>query len=217
MNTATGTSNSITSLPVGALGNGAEAYCIGNASTYRYVSTSTQTTIGDTFLVPLSGGGCWFKQGAQADFSAAFTLLAAGFSSVSFADQNWAPLPFSAGFYQSAASTNFWSMNGTTGVVTYAGPSKTFLVLGSLSLASVAPPDQEVQFDLTQNGANLGAATVTTTAVQGAAPGTLGSISLGHHAIITGLPGSTLQHMLRNLTASSNLFILRYQIQIISP
>lgn len=119
----TGTSDSVTSLDVAALGNGAECYCVANAAVYRYNSTSTQTTVGDIFLAPLSGGGCWFRQDAESSYATFSGLAGAGVGASLASSGLWQALPTGGTFYAtSGPPTSLWTLNTTTGVNTYIGP-----------------------------------------------------------------------------------------------
>lgn len=217
--TATGTSNSITSLDVSARGNGAEAYCIANASVYRYNATSTQTTLGDTFLVPLSGGGCWFKQGAQSDYTQQVTGTDGVFNGATLSptpnDSVWAAFPAAAGAYAVGFSQTLWSVNTTTGIMTYHGPSGLkFLAAMTVSVAiNSATFAQFVigEVSLSANGSLIGGTTSDPSAVRGTFLGTDATSGLlpsefTQNFIINPDPGDTIQYAIRHIFPSTGAF-----------
>jgi len=207
--TTTGAIDSITSLNVTARGDGAEAYCVANKSVYRYSSTSTQTTIGDTFLAPLSGGGCWFKQNASADFVVGVTGTTAHFSGSALGAtavvNTWAALPFGTNFYEEFPASLMWSVNTTTGVITYTGPSGLkFSVSANVSFSknTFGTP---IAYDLnnTLNGVLIGTTGAIATSSSSFLTGTSGIYGNFSQAdIIQPNNGDTFQHMIRRITAA---------------
>ncbi len=159
--TTTGAFDSVTSLPVAALGNGAECYCVANQGTYRYDSTSTQTTVGDLFLVPLSGGGCWVKQNAEVSYRSAFALSPSQFGIPRTSTNVWQALPgVNPGTYQIVHLGTFFTLNTSTGVVTYSGPSGLeFMVMMTMSWFSPSTANEIFRADLSINGALIGTTT----------------------------------------------------------
>jgi hypothetical protein len=207
--TATGTVNSVTSLNVTARGDGAECYCLANQSIYRYSATSTQTTIGDTFLVPLSGGGCWFKQNAESDFSVGVTGTVAHFQNsaliVPAVVGTWTALPTGTNFYEESPTSLMWSVNTTTGVITYGGPSGLkFNMSANLSFSRdtfSTPIAYDVDF--TTNGALIGTTNDLSDATANFLTGTAGVYAnFSHVAELQLNNGDTVQHMIRRITVA---------------
>jgi hypothetical protein len=202
--------DSVTSLNVAARGDGAEVYCVANKSVYRYSASSTQTTIGDTFLVPLSGGGCWFKQNAQSDYTVGFDGTTAHFAGSAFLVTavvgTWVALPTGTNFYEAFPTSLMWSLNTTTGVFTYNGPSGLkFSMQANLSFSknTLGTP---IAYDLndTINGALIGTvgalATSTSEFISGSS-GIYANFSMTD--IISPNSGDTVQHMIRRVTAAA--------------
>lgn len=218
--TTTGTSDSVTSLNVAALGNGAECFCLANQAVYRYNSASAQTTVGDVFITPTSGGGCWFKQGADSSYANSFELASAAFgSSVLPAITVWHAMPSpGAGAYQAGTVGSFWTINSTTGVMTYSGPSGLqFMIMMTCSASDDALVAQQLQFDITVGGSLIGTSTATTSSVQNTMPATtVSAAEFVHNVILSPNNAATIQHAFRCISATpGNIAFLRYQVQII--
>lgn len=224
--TTTGTSNSITSLPVAGLGNGAVAYCLANAALYRYVSTSAQATLGDTFLVPLSGGGCWVKQSAQGDYTQQVTGTTGGFqgSSINIGSGTgiWRALPSVASAYTASFSQTMWSLNTTTGILTYHGPSGLkFLVSATLSFSTDSGGEpMACEMTLAANGELIGTGGDDPAAVSTTLNGNLSStVSPGeftqNFVVNSADAGDTYQHIVRRVTDFLSSFLMdRYRVAI---
>jgi len=215
--TTTGFFDSVAALSTSALGDGAECYCVANASVYRLNLTSTQATVGDIFLAPFSGSGCWFKQDAQSQLSSNFTgNFLAGSDFVPTVNV-WHALPATSVSYSVAKSSLLWTINAATGTMTYTGPdNKTFLILGQASIIDGAGT-QNLQFDLTVPSV-IGTNTVSLTCVQGTVgPGTNNAAALSHQLLLTVLHGDVYQHAVRCTTASpGDLFFLFYSATIVN-
>ncbi len=207
--TTTGTADSITSLNVAARGNGAEAYCVANKATYRYDSSSTQTTVGDVFLVPLSGGGCWFKQNAGKDFAVGVTGTTAHFAGSALGApavvNTWTALPSGTNFYEEFPTSLLWTVSTTTGVITYTGPSGlSFLVTANLSFSMNAfGTPLAYDLDSTVNGVLIGTTGALATSTADFISGTSGQYGNFQNSIIfQPSSGDTFRHMIRRVAAT---------------
>jgi hypothetical protein len=217
VSTTNGSSDSVTSLPTGPLGNGAECYCIANNSVYRFNSTSTQTTLGDTYLHPASGSGCWFKQAAGQDYAQGIqgTLAFEGSTIGALTINVWATLPSGVNFYQAAPVTSaLWTMSTTNGVFVYNGaPGLKFLVNTTITIDGQA--SQSFDFDLTLNGLIVGTTSDTNSAARNTAANPLNDTQFAHNTIITPVNGSSYQHVIRCLTAApASTIFAKYQVMI---
>lgn len=221
VSTTLGTSDSVTALTVAALGNGAECYCVANNAVYRYQAASIQTTVGDTFITPLVGSGCWFKQNAQADyaFAAQGTTLMTAAVGVTPTINTWAAIKSGTGFYSQVTASNLWSLSTVGAQISYNGPTGLhFLVLMTASMDdSNAGSHQTIQWDLTQNAALVGTSGATQSAVASTTNGTLGDpFEFVHSLILSGTSGAFYQHVFRVVSSTPGLVNLtRYNVQII--
>lgn len=209
--------DSVQSLLVVALGNGCEAYCTGNNSTYRWNAGSSQTTISDLCIVPISGGGCWFKQNAEADYTQQITGTSAfhGTSTVGLTLNTWAPLPSSTGLFAASFSSSVWSLNTSTGVWTYTGPpGLRFQVDSTLSFNNSST--QVFEFTVTKNAALLS----TTTVDPGASASTLSGsggfdTAVPNSVIISPAVNDNFQHVIRCVTVTPGTPLFsRYQVTL---
>jgi len=217
--TVSGTSKSVESLDVSALGDGAECYCVANQAVYRYNSSSAQPNLAgaDTFVVPLAGGGCWFKQNAQGDYSTLVQLTSTGYSNFVISTGNWQALPSGAGFYANINSNPFFSVDTTTGIMTYNGPSgKDFLIQAQMVIGSSSPVGSTIELDTTVNGALLGTGTqgpqlmaYTQETVSQLMQLTQGFRFKPNH-------GDTIQHVLHASGTAAGQTVNRYQVSILN-
>jgi hypothetical protein len=214
-----GTSNSVESLDVAALGPGAECFCLAAGAAYRYDSGSTQSNIVGTnaFIVPLAGGGCWIKQAAAGAYSTLIQLTANGVGSNFTSSGVWQTLPAVANGYANISINPFFTVNTTTGVITYNGPSgKNFLIMAQLSLGTLTIAGNDINMDCTINGALIGTATLQQSLVDVASAGS------GRQALLVQIfqsalaNGQTFQHVLLVGGAAATQSLHRYQVSIIN-
>jgi hypothetical protein len=225
--TTTGAVDSITSLNVAARGDGAECYCIANQALYRYNANSTQVAVPNTdaYLVPLSGGGCWFRQNTQGLFGEQI-ITSTSFNGAVFgglAQNVWHVLPFGANFFAAVIQSALFNMSTTSGVINYVGPTGlSFLLNAMLSVSDDNPvggrTDQTIEFAVTENSSIIG--TTTASAKQSSASvsglsGNLTQISLD--SILTPQNGSNIQHALRCISPSPGTFTASRYSVVITP
>ncbi len=214
-----GTSNSVESLDVAALGAGAECFCLAAAAAYRYDSGSTQGNIVGTnaFIVPLAGGGCWIKQNAQRDYAQSVIGGANFVTNVTPALQRrWAHLPQAAGAYTvpTNPSSPLWTVDGLTGAIVFNGRSgQLCLLTAQISVESASV--HQLEFDLQTNGNLAGTTTDTATAIQAQALAAGTVFSLSSFVIATN--GDAYQYVFRDLQAPPlACTFVHLQVQIIS-
>lgn len=213
--TLTGTSNSLAALGGGILGEGAEAFCLQNKKSYRY--TSTVITQALPVYVAAAGTGTWVEQIAVADATAAI-VGSANFAFptvVTPPTTQWQALPSVTSGYQASLSGSLWSLNTTTGVLTYNGPSGViFLVTGILSWNPNFVPSggAVLQWDITSNGANIGFTTPTLTQTLSSSTTDTTSPQQVVSQFITGAShGDTFQHIYKVSPAAVDYVFLNYQ------
>jgi len=217
--TTTGTSDSVTSQDVAAVGNGAECFCLANSAVYRYNSASAQTTIGTTFLQPLSGGGCWFKQDAEADYTHSISLGVSGIGTSITSNANWQALPSGATAYKliSGVTSSLWSLDTTTGISTYLGPSGAiflFEATASINSGSVGL-GADISMYLSINGALIGTnPVVAESALLSSIPA---NFQLSHNLCKSLNSGDTVQNIVIVSGAAHTQVFNRYQLQITKP
>lgn len=198
-----GASDSIASLVGSTLGEGAEAWCVDQASTYRY---TTATIAADAFFfVAASGGGTWVLQAGAAGTpfgSGLFGTVAFQGGALVSASQNvWTALPTGAFWFAEILNGNYWTLNTTTGVRTYTGPSREFTCNAAISVSAASA--QGIEFDLTENGSRIGGT------VNGSIISQIGQAGSGAFTVIAqtcsffATNGSTYQHIFRTNSTPS--------------
>ncbi len=217
VSTTTGSSRSVESQDVAALGNGAEVFCASNRATYRYDSGSSQAAIAssDLFVPPLTGGGCWFKQGGQTGYAQSVLGTVNMISNVTPSlSRRWTNFPTGvANGYRVPSVNPLWSLDTTTGAIVYNGPSGQ-LVLVTAQISVQSSLSHQIEFDFETNLSLTGTTTDTDTAVQAQVlpNGTLFCLS----SFITTGNGASYQHVFRDLGVPSALTFIHYQVQIVS-
>lgn len=214
--------DSLPKLNVAQLPDGAEAYVLSTKSTYRLNKFSTQAPVSDTFVRAL-GGGVWAKQNALSDFT--FTVrgtatMTAGAGIVPV-QNTWSAIPSASSYYAvTPKDSNFWALDNATGIITYSGPDgKIFLVAMTASMEdSNSGTPQQLEWDITSNGALVGTTGATQSAVTAEVSGTAGlSAEYVHNFVLNATPSATYQHVFRCVTATPGTMSLkRYQVAIIA-
>lgn len=220
VSTTTGLSDSVASLLLNTYGDGAEVYCIANGATYRMDAAITVATVGDTAIAPNTGTGTWIKQNFQVDLSLGITgsalLVGAAFSGLVV--NTWHALPTGANFFeQNPLTSNFWSLDTTTGILTYNGfTGLKFLFNTTLGIINSGTVPQTLSIDLTGNGALNGTTTTTVNESHVTTPGIAGATTLlVHNTIVQGNAGQTYQYVFRDLASPNGTFTVdKYQVMI---
>jgi hypothetical protein len=183
---------------------------------YRYSLSSTASTTnnGGAVVAPPNGVGRYIIQlsssGDPRNVQVTGTAALTGATSVT--DDTWIATPSGANFY-AAANEGAWTGNTTTGLATWSGPVTQILARGIASLASsVAAQSLELAFSL--NGAGIGTTgAFNDSAVASVPPTTAGlAISLVTQRIVTVGPGSTLQLMMRDTSASNTITLSKLNV-----
>lgn len=160
VSTYTGASDSLAALSGFNLGEGAEAFCLQNRKTYRY--TNFVIAPAPPLFVAAQGTGTWIEQDAVAD-TCVGVVGTTNFinSATALTGLRWQALPSAATAYGVSISGVCWSLNSTTGVLTYSGESGHFyLVTGIFTWqASLSTSPVTMEIDISQNGSLLGTST----------------------------------------------------------
>lgn len=153
--TLAGSSNSVAATSGIILGAGAQIYCLANNKSYRY-TTSTITAASPVFIAA-AGGGTWMEENAVGDSSVAIQTQAGYASStLTSASATWQALPSGAGFYGQSTTSPLWSLNTTSGVLTYLGPTGAVYLMTASFIFAPSSSSGDTGFSLTQNGALIG-------------------------------------------------------------
>lgn len=220
VSTVLGTSDSVQSLLLATYGDGAECYCAANTSVYRMDGAVVgQPTVGTALVQPASGNGVWVKQGASADLAegALGTSLLNGAPITGLVVNTWQALPTGTNFYTPNPASNFWSLNTTSGILTYTGPQGlTFLFNGTLGITNSGTVPQTLSIELVSNGALIGSTGNTSTESRVTFPGVIGgTVLLVHNNIMQGNTNSTYQYVIRDLASPNGSFTVeKFQAMI---
>lgn len=170
-------------------------------------------------MPPLVGSGCWFKQNSAADYAAEFRAGVSLFgSTVVPTGLTWAGVAAGANHFAADAITSpMWSINTTTGVITYVGPAgKRFLVQTNLSLGHSTVAQQNTELDLSIAGSLEGTQTNTLTCTQNTIGFTVNAVALSHSILFSPASGSTILPVYRVIdSVSGSIVFLQYQCVIV--
>ncbi len=197
--------DSLAGLNTAELPDGAVAYVVASAATYRLHKTSAQAGLGnDAFIPSANGVGTWFFESGDGNpFVFQETGTASLTGSTAMTVNQWAALPSGSTFYALLFVGSVFALNTTTGVITYSGPSKRFRVsaVGTLSCATAA---QAMEFALTQNDGLVGQTTFDGTAGAASADPTTANlgVTLATARVFTLANGDTLRAVMRNTTGT---------------
>lgn len=219
--------DSLVNLSTYKLPDGAEAYVVATGGTYRLNKSLTPGTnpgFEPLYVTPAVGPGIWVLQtsgnaSASVGFEGAETFSAAAPTSV--VALNWHALPTGATFYEATAGGPDWVISTTTGILTYSGAEKRFLVTATFSAycsTTEGSFQQALDVDISVNGELLG----TTADEQDSSQVALGNpgvpSALTHQSLITVSPGDHVQHVFRTLVdGTDSVGFTRYAVIITVP
>lgn len=201
---------SLAAVDAADLGIGAEVFVLSNARSYR-LSPLVLATASPVAVAALGAVGTWIQENAAADQSY-FIYSTSQSATTATVVNTWHALPSAASGYQADSAKAFWSLNTTTGIITYNGPTAVFLVQANVSFLG-SESNQGWEFSVTRNSALNG--TTFTDALSGRTdtdtPG-FGFCSVLSKAIIVPA-GTTYQTVLRCLSGPTSSFrIEKYQL-----
>lgn len=200
--------DSLVGLNTHELPDGALVYVTATGAEYRLDKSLSAPAITPFTVAPSAGPGLFVKQIAAADYTQEVT------GTGNFHNTNtggltldtWSALPSVTGAYGASFASSAWSLNTTTGILTYNGPSgKRILFEQVLSLSETlsASPFYNYEVTMTKNGVLL----ATTTADPSASGVSLNSAAavvapVPQNEIFTANEGDTFQSLIRCLTSA---------------
>jgi len=206
--------------------DGALCYVKDVKATYRFDKASLVTASGFTVVLPngvdSSLPGRWVLIEAQADqsyFTSGVELRSAGFaaSTGALTINQWAALPTGSSFYQANVGGDYFTINTTTGVVSYAGPARPYLAQIMMSL-QCATAEQDLEVGISLGGDLIGATTDVSQSNRAFSNNTTGSESIFLSAQrIVHLPagGNSVQGIVRNISSGGAILVNRYSMVLI--
>lgn len=210
--------DSLDQLNSSQLPDGALVWVVSAQALYALNKTSTaaaDSVIG-AVVAPLNSPGRFvYVSGGHNALAAQFTSTGSISGTTAETQNTWVALPSGTNFYQSAPIGNF-TLNTTTGVATYNGPSQRFLYTGVITVAS-AVAAQALEVALSLNGAFIGATTTILSAGAAGVPPTTANlpVQITTSAFIGMAAGNTIQLIARDDTASNNITISRASLTAI--
>ncbi len=192
------------------MGFGAQVLVLSTGKSYRFLNSSV-ATLSPVTIRAADNSGTWFQENPSADQR--FFVFATGGSSLVGAVQNvWRALPTGVGLYAQDAAAACWSVNTTTGVVTYNGPTAQFMVRADLAFGVSAEIAISWEFDLARNGDIIGTTSILATSTR-ADSNSVGSLRCSYMLPVSIAPaGTTYQMALRDLDPNASISLLKYQL-----
>jgi hypothetical protein len=169
-----------------------------------------------TTIVAAVGGGNWVAQssGVNSLYSFQVQSVASGIPTTGAVTQNtWHAMPSSTSQYTSVGSGLF-SANTTTGIVTYAGPTRSFLLLGNLS-ASNGVGLADIDFSYSHSAAAIlgGTSTPNTAMIAELSAANTDIVNIAFTAfIVTLVAAQTVQGAVRNKSGTTAISVYRYTL-----
>lgn len=220
-NTMSGTSKSLATIPSARLGDGAEAFCLENRRTYRLNTASAFSSSLSPLYITAQGGGAWEMVEYQSD--ASYQIIGtntfdAG-ANIATVSNTWRAMPVGSAFYTPVTSSPVWSMDATTGVLTYGGPSGRKYLFQSTVANSVGAAVLREFFQIvpTQNSSQIGltsANSASSSSGWGQVAGGTASVGFISNSLILNVTnGATYQLALRVTGgAYPSMFLFGYQL-----
>jgi hypothetical protein len=182
------------------------------------LSTLTPGIGGPAIVAPGAGPGNFLLQVGFDDLRAVqVTGTAALTGATAETDDTWIALPAGSNFYALSDVSGFFSLNPTTGIVTYSGPPGRYKLSVKATIAS-AVAAQSVEIIPSVNGGFLGTTTYRGYAgIANVSPTTPGLGSQVSSDLITSLAtADTVQAAARDTSASNNITVSQLSL-ICSP
>lgn len=204
--------DSLDQLNTAKMPDGALVFAVNRAALYYLDKSSTATANSSVGAVvaPLGGPGRFiYLNGATNPFAAQFTSTGSLTGTTAETANTWIALPAGTNFYQSGPDGDF-TLNTTTGIATYNGPTQRFRVTSSISIAS-AVVAQQVEVALSVGGGFIGTSTTIPSAGSASVPPTTVNlpIQITSNVILSLANADTLQVIVRDDTASNNITVSR--------
>lgn len=211
--------DSLDQLNTSELPDGALVSVIAGGGLYRLNKTSVATTLSPGVIAAGSGPGAYvYVSGADTNpFAVSANGTAALAAAAAFAEvgSTWIACPSGAGFYASGVASSLFTLNTTSGILTYAGPPKEFAVNVSATVAaSVA--GQSVELHPSVNGALIGTTTFAGAAGVANVPPTTANLGtqLSSRLNVQIPTGATIQAIVRDTSASNNIAVSHLSLHI---
>jgi hypothetical protein len=212
--TGFGDGDSLQNIITDPLNDGCLCYVTEFESYYILIKASTDTPVGFVVIQPLSGPGRWFHLIGPTDSQqfAAVALLSTPQPLVIAAANTWVnpPAPGGGIYSLSTPGPDLFTLDGATGILTYAGPNgKAYEVTvnASVACAAAVAVSIEVVPDL---GVLVGSPVDDFFASRGITPAVIGAeIALSSSKIFFLSPNQKIRPVFRNITSADDLSVER--------
>ena len=204
---------------VNELPDGAFAFAVATQTLYALDKYSALTVASPTILTAV-GGGRWIAQnsGLSVLYGAFVNLVVATGTPTTGAlvQSTWTALPSATSQYASVGSSAVWSAATASGILTYSGPTRAFLVMGQISGLG-AGTTTNYGFSVSRsNAAIIGTTTDQNMEGQAESEAAADKINMSFFGVLTALTaGQTIQGAVRNLDDTGAFVIHRYQLALI--
>lgn len=206
--------DSLEGLGTAELPQGALAFVTVTRASYHLDKPSTVTPTSDGAIVAAKNGGNWVLFDGPLDprvTQAVGTASLAGSAAFAVVQNTWTALPSGSGFYApEPAASGVFSLNATTGVITYLGAAGRYRVSITVTVASANAADN-VELAVSPSPTIIGTTTFQDTAGSIFVAATTGE-QITTSRVLTLANGDTLQAAVRNLTGAHNLTVSHLNI-----
>lgn len=189
------------------LGNGAQIYVVSNNRSYRFVLGSVFPTKSPVTVAAADASGTWFQENAIGDQSFFIEQISSA-GDFSGTINTWHAMPTGVTRYAQDSARACWAVNVSNGIVTYSGPTATFLVQARFSMV-LNDVITTYEFDLSRNGAALDTTLSFPTSSKAGSvlepePQLSRPLFCAHLSTpIVMVSGQTLQHILRDTSTTA--------------
>jgi hypothetical protein len=204
--------------------DGAMCYCTDNRALYILDKTSTDAAVLDAIVVPIAGPGRWFvaliNSSGGVDLFNANAYLDNPPDTVVIADNTsiWTALAANQFVRQGTFISGLFTLNGTTGVITYNGPNQNFLCVATFSIGS-STTDATIDVAVDCAGTSQTALLGTTSSPNWSQnafydQASLTRISISAPRVVALRAGNTIQGVVRNIGDGDDLIVYKYSLTI---
>jgi len=215
----TGNSASLQNINTTPLNDGALCYVVAESSYYVLDRSLALATVSPVIVTPASGPGTWlrvFGQPGVVPVYAMVALLDTPQALVIATQDVWVNPPANgAGDYVLLEGVaGLFALDTTTGILTYSGPARRFLINAHASVASATNAAQSVEM-IPNLGALVGTSTSDTLSGRSTTGATIDTETEISASIVLNLTtGAQLRTIFRNLTGTDDLSIERLSMVV---
>jgi len=212
----TGNGDALENINTTKLNDGALCYVTEQLAYYMLDRELALSTISPVQVHPLAGPGTWVRIAAEAGVSGPWATSTATSENqtVTINSQNvWVNQPSNTNLYAIATGIGaLWSSSTTSGILTYLGPDRDFLITAHIALAATQAAAETLEM-VPDLGTLVGTGSSSIFSERVTTDGTAGPVvEISASRILRLANGDAVRAVIRNLTDTNDLTMIHLQL-----